>query len=141
MSLAKRAWLCRVGMALALLSALLLVAACTTGFGAGLPARPVMAANQTVIDEQAMITVEQSYLTIGGVIEAATDAGLLKGQAAARVNRLDGLAMDAVIAMRMAYDTGNAASFTEALTRARATIEQIRTVIGGTGSASPEALP
>lgn len=128
--------------ALALLvPAALASASCAPGSIGSIPAGPALVADQTLIDERAMIAAEQSYLAIGAVIEAAVATGLLKGQAAARVDRLDGMAMDAIVAMRTAYDTGNAASFAQALARAKATIEQIRVLTGAPRTINAEARP
>lgn len=128
--------------ALALLApAALLSASCAPSSIASIPAAPALVADATLIDERAMIAAEQSYLAIGAVIEAAVATGLLKGQAAARVDRLDGMAMDAIVAMRAAYDTGNAASFDQALARAKAAIEQIRVLTGAPRTIAAEARP
>lgn len=120
-------------MCLLLLPVMLVFSGCTPGSVSAIPAAPVVAADQTVLDERAMIAAEQSYLAVGAAIEAATSAGILKGAAASRVERLDALAMEAVVALRAAYDTGNATSFGEALARAKSTIAQISALLGAPG--------
>lgn len=122
---------------LAVLAIMAVPSGCTPGSVSATPPAPVAAADQTVLDERAMIAVEQSYLAVGAAIEAATSAGVLKGAAASRVERLDALAMEALVALRAAYDTGNAASFGEALGRAKSTIAQISALLGGPDRSDP----
>lgn len=87
-----------------------------------LPPAPVTAANQTVIDEQAAISVELAYQAAARAVSLAVDLGVLRGEAASRVAELDRRAYRAVLTARAAYDAGNATSYGAALATARAEI-------------------
>lgn len=100
------------------------LSACITPGGgiSSLPASPAAAADQTVLDEQAMLAVELAYKAARTAAELAVDSGVLKGEAAARVAELDNTAFRAVALVRAAYGAGNAASYGAALTEARAAV-------------------
>ena len=61
----------------------------------------------------------------GGVILTATDAGLIRGAAAEAVAACDRAAHRAVVALRAAYDAGNARSYTEAAQIARKAVADL----------------
>jgi hypothetical protein len=121
--------LCVVVPQLLVLVMVCLLMGCAESAVRAIPAAPVEIADQTIADEKAMLAVERSYLAAGAAIEAASAAGLIKGALARRVDRLDGMAMTAILAMRAAYDTGNAPSFAVARTQAAGALEQIRVLI------------
>lgn len=87
-----------------------------------LPPAPAAAANRTVLDEQAAISVELAYQAAARAVSLAVDLGLIRGEAAARVAELDRRAYRAVLTARAAYDAGNATSYGAAVATARAEI-------------------
>lgn len=89
------------------------------------PVSPGAVANATTLDERAAIAVESAYLGAGALVEAATDAGLIKGALAVRVDALDALAASWINLARRAYDAGNAASYAQALDEAKAAIAEL----------------
>ncbi len=110
--------------------------AASAGAGAadavGAPA-PVAAADRTVLDEQAMTSVELAYKAARIAVETGVDAGLIKGAAAARVADLDNRAFLALGVVRGAYRTGNAASYQAALTEVRGAVEALLALTGKNG--------
>lgn len=92
------------------------------GFVSGLPASPGEVADQTTLDERGAIAVEIAYQAAARAAEALTDAGLIEGADAVRVAELDQKAFAAVQTARRAYAAGNAASYAEAIGKARADI-------------------
>lgn len=105
------------------LFALALVGCTTIGAPAvGLPSAPVELADQTVLDEQAALSVELAYQAAGIAIRAATAAGVVRGETATRIAELDQRAYRAVLAVRAAYDAGNAQSYAVAAAVAQAEI-------------------
>lgn len=95
------------------------------------PTSPDQVADATVLDERAAIAVESAYHAAGLALEAATDAGLLRGAAAAKAARLERAAYHAVLAARAAYDAGNASSYETALAEAREAIAAALLAING----------
>lgn len=89
------------------------------------PASPGTVADATTLDERAAIAVESAYLGAGALVEAATDAGLIKGALAARVDALDARAASWIGLARRAYDAGNAGSYMQALEEAKAAIAEL----------------
>ena len=124
-------WLFAV-FAVLVLPAMIALSACglPMALAAGnLPVTPAAVADRTVIDEKVMISAEEGYLAIGAAVEAAVDAGLLKGARAARIDQLDGRAKQALDAMRLAYAGGNASSFYSAYDRFKAAFNAARTLL------------
>ena len=80
---------------------------------------PVVAANQTVLDEQGAIGVELAYKASRTALEIAVDSGLLKGERAAKAAALDNQAYAAVIGVRAAYRAGNSSNYGVAMAEAR----------------------
>lgn len=95
-----------------------------TGLGS-VPAAPVEAADQTVLDEQAALSIELAYKAARLAIETAVDAGAIRGEQATRFAELDNRAYAAVLAARRAYRAGNAVSYGAAVAEARAAITDI----------------
>lgn len=88
----------------------------------GLPSSPQAAADRTVLDEQAALSVELAYKAARTTLEVAVDAGLLKGARASQAAAADNKAYAAVQAVRTAYRAGNAPGYLAAVKEARATI-------------------
>lgn len=114
---------------LLLLLAPLALSACSTV--PAVPPSPGSVADTTVLDERAAIAVESAYQAAGLALEVAVDAGLLRGENAARAAELEQRAYDAVQAVRAAYDAGNAATYAEALENARAAIAAALLAVNG----------
>lgn len=112
---------------LALAAPLALSGCATVG---NLPEAPVEVADSTVLDEQSMLAIEVAYKAAGLAIEAAVDAGIIRGEAATRVASLDRGAYEAVLAVRAAYRAGNATSYANALTEARSAVSGLLDLAG-----------
>ncbi len=93
-----------------------------SGIVSRLPTAPVGVADQNTLDERGALAVELAYQAANRAAEALVDGGLIEGASATRVAELDRKAFAAVQAARRAYDTGNAASYTDALREARSEI-------------------
>jgi hypothetical protein len=108
------------------------LAACTTlATSVGPPDNlvPAAAADQTVLDEQVAISVELAYQAAVLTVSTATKAGLVKGDAAVKLLDADRVAYQAVLAVRAAYDTGNARSYAEAALSAQSAIRGVIALI------------
>lgn len=116
----------RLIFAAALASSALGLSACAT-----IPARPGEAADQTLLDERGALAVELAYRAAGVALETAVDAGSLTGERAATAARLENRAYSAVLAVRAAYDTGNAATYAEAIDEAQAAVSAALAAIKG----------
>lgn len=90
---------------------------------------PAAAADKTVLDEQVAISVELAYQAAVLTVSTATKAGLVKGATAEKLLAADKKAYQAVLAVRAAYDTGNARSYKEAETAAKNAIRQMVSLI------------
>ena len=95
------------------------------------PVSPGQVARRTVLDEQAALGVELAYKAFRTALEVAVDAGVLRGERAAQVAALDNRAYAAVQAVRAAYRAGNAASYTQAVSDARAAINAALAAVKG----------
>jgi len=115
------------------LFAALALSACASPLASvpGIPAAPVVVADQTVLDEQAGAAVELAYKAFRTGLELATDAGKLRGANATKAAALDNRAYVAVQAVRAAYRTGNATSYGEAVKQARVAITAALAAIAG----------
>lgn len=89
------------------------------------PTSPGQVANTTVLDEKLAIAVEGAYKAARTVIEAATDAGLIRGATATRAALLDNQAYAAVQRVRAAYRAGNATSYAAAYKEATGLIADL----------------
>lgn len=96
-----------------------------------LPANPAEVANATALDEKAALGAELAYQAFRTSIELAVDAGLLKGERAARVAELDVRAYHALTVARAAYEVGNAETYASALETTRSTIREALELIKG----------
>jgi hypothetical protein len=94
---------------------------------------PGVAADKTVLDEQVAISVELAYQAAVLTVSTATKAGLVKGPLAEKLLDADRVAYQAVLAVRAAYDTGNARSYADAATSAHSAIRSVIGLIAGTG--------
>ena len=106
---------------LILVSLALALPGCAT-LGGMLPPSPAAVSDRTVLDEQAALSVELAYQAAGIAIRAATATGVVRGETATRIAELDSRAYRAVLAVRAAYDAGNAQSYGVAAENARAEI-------------------
>jgi len=99
----------------------LALCACAPGQSAigGLPAAPAELADGTTLDEQTALGIELAYQAAAFAVLTATDAGLIRGPVADQVAACDRAAHSAVVALRSAYDAGNARSYSDAAKIAR----------------------
>lgn len=95
------------------------------------PAGPSEVANQTILDERAALAVELAYRAAGTALETAVDAGAITGTNAATAARLENRAYAAVLAVRAAYDTGNASTYAEAVDNAQGAVNALLAAIKG----------
>ena len=112
--------------AAALAASTLGLSACAT-----IPAGPGEVADQTVLDERGALAVELAYRAAGVALETAVDAGALTGERAATAARYEAVAYRAVLAVRAAYDTGNAATYAEAIDKAQAAVAAVLAAVKG----------
>ncbi len=115
---------------LAALLPLALTACAGLGSLPNIPTSPGAVADTTVLDEQGALGVELAYKAFRTALEVATDAGVLKGANATKAAALDNRAYAAVGAARAAYRAGNATSYAQAVTDARAAINAALGAIG-----------
>jgi hypothetical protein len=99
-----------------------------------IPPAPGTIADKTTLDEQGALAAELAYKAARIAIETGVDAGLIRGTTAGRVAALDAKAYAALGIVRKAYAAGNAASYTAAITTARAAIADLLTLTGKTGA-------
>jgi hypothetical protein len=92
---------------------------------AALPTSPQAVANETVLDEQAILAVELAYKAARLACETGVDAGAIRGANAARFAEIDNRAYAAVQTARRAYRAGNATGYGAALAEARAAINEM----------------
>lgn len=97
---------------------LALLAGCTGTTPVNVLPPPVTVANATVLDEKAATAVELSYKAMRLAMETAIDAGYLRGENARKAADLDNRAYAAVLAVRSAYNAGNAADYNGAVANA-----------------------
>jgi hypothetical protein len=120
-------------IAYALAMASLTMSACSPALSvaSALPASPQAAADATIIDEQAMLSVELAYQASATALLVSLKSGLITGDRAAKAASLDQIAYATVLAVRAAYDAGNATSYTEAIPKAYAAIAQTLKIVKG----------
>lgn len=92
---------------------------------------PAQVANRTALDEQVALSIEFAYQASAQAIGVAADAGLLRGENARRAAEIDRNAYRAVLAVRAAYDAGNATSYGAAAVNARAAIAELLALLKG----------
>ena len=90
--------------------------------GLSAPPPPVTVADRTMLDEQALTALELAYKGGRMAAEAGVDLGLIRGEVALKVARIDEQAFTALGAARAAYRAGNAASYSNALRDSQASI-------------------
>lgn len=86
------------------------------------PPAPVATAERTTLDEQALTALELAYKGGRMAAEAGVDLGLIRGEVALKLARIDEQAFTALGAARAAYRAGNAASYSSALRDGQASI-------------------
>jgi hypothetical protein len=119
-------------LAFPLLAALSLgLAACGGALGGLATTPPAQVADATVLDERGAIAVESAYRAAGLALEMAVDTGLLRGSAAATAATYEQRAYTAVLAVRAAYDAGNATGYAAALVNARQAIARALLAVNG----------
>lgn len=115
----------RIAIAAALTIATLSGVACAT-----IPAAPPDL-TQTTADEKALFVAEAAYFGTASAAEAAVDNGLLKGDAAAKVNEYQKRAYDALLAARAAYLLGDATTYQQKLAAVQVLAGQAWALIPG----------
>lgn len=100
---------------------------------ADIPAAPVEAADETVLDEQGMAMAEYAYKASRLAGETLVDGGQIRGETALRVAALDRKAFAALGRLRTAYRAANATSYEAALTELNTAIGDIIALLGRTG--------
>lgn len=98
--------------------------AATVADAAGAPA-PVTIDDKTTLDETALLRLERLYKAARTAVEMAVDAGVIRGALATRIAAADTFAFSKLRLARAAYDTGNAASYAQALREAEPAIAAI----------------
>lgn len=116
------------GLILSALTALLMLGACTAPLPVLAPP-PASFAQATTLDERGLLTIEVAYRAAGLLLEAAVDAGRLRGADALRAERLDAQAAQAVALARAAYDAGNAADYAAAVRAADPIVTALRALL------------
>jgi hypothetical protein len=91
---------------------------------------PVEVADRVVLDERIAVSVELAYKAARTAVETAVDAGLVKGDKATTLAALDRKAYTAVLAVRAAYNAGNAQSYNDAVLQAQVAISSITSILG-----------
>lgn len=95
-------------------AAVFLTACVPTLPSAGLPT-PSTVAEQSILDEQLGIGVELGYKLWRVAVETGVKAGEIKGEKASRVAEIDLQLYNGLLAVRSAYATGNAATYSSAV--------------------------
>lgn len=113
------------------LAALALTACGPLAMMAGIPAAPAAVANRSTLDEQAALSVELAYQASVTAIRFANRTGALSAENKQRAADLDNQAYRAVLAVRSAYDAGNATSYGAASAKAQAAVRDLLALIGG----------
>lgn len=86
---------------------------------------PANVADMTKLDEQAGLAVELAYQAANRTIFFANRAGLLNAAQKAQASTLDSKAFAAVLVVRSAYKTGNAATYSDAVATAYLAVQQL----------------
>ncbi len=85
-------------------------------------------ADNTVLDEQGLIALELAYKAARLAGETLVDAGMIRGETALRIGKLDKAAFAALDVARGAYRASNAASYQAALNEGQAAIAALLTL-------------
>lgn len=94
------------------------------------PPPPATVADKTVLDEQALLSLELAYKAARIAVETGVDAGIIKGATATRFAALDNAAFLGLAVARQAYSAGNARSYAEAITSGRGAVTDLLTLAG-----------
>lgn len=86
---------------------------------------PGQVATTTKLDEQAGLSITLAYQAANRLGLLAIRSGIARGATADRIKTLDAEAFGWIQRVRTAYEAGNAASYTEAVARARGLISEI----------------
>lgn len=128
-------------MAMAAITSLMLAGCAVATPPGGIPPEPVSilpapstVADRTVLDEQGLRGLELGYKLARLAGEALVDAGLIRGETAATIARVDSRVFAALGVARSAYDAGNADSYGAALIEAQKGLEQLLGVLNGNPS-------
>lgn len=93
---------------------------------ASIPTKPVDVADRTTLDERLATGATVSYTAASRLGTALASAGLIDK---ARFKALDNQGYTAVLAVKAAYDAGNAASYVAAIDRVNAAVAGINTLV------------
>lgn len=94
---------------------------------------PAALAGASVLDEKAVLGAELAYKAMRTAGTIAIDAGVLKGDRAARVAVIDNRAYAAVLLARRAYSAGNANDYGRAVGEALSLIGEAQALLAGPG--------
>ena len=97
----------------------------------GIPPSPSAVANQTTLDEQSVITVEQTYRAARTAVELGVDVGLIKGKFAGQMRTANRKAYQAVLLTRKAYEAGNQSGYRAALADAKTLTSELLLFMNG----------
>lgn len=111
--------------------ATLALCACVPTLPASIPTAPIDLASRTAADEQVAVGVENGYKAFRLAIELGVDTGVIKGQRATLAASADQRAYAAILVLRAAYKTANAADFLTAARSANSAVEQAIAVAKG----------
>lgn len=103
------------------LTCLLALSACTLP-----PIQPATVANATTLDERTGIAATTGYTAASVLGNRLSRAGIIDR---ARFKALDNQGYAAVLAIRAAYDAGNATGYAEAITKANAAVDAIKGLV------------
>lgn len=109
--------------------AAILLPACTMTAPQTLPP-PVQVADMTIADEKAGLAIELAYQAAATAALTADRAGIVPDTMRPRIAAANRRAIAAVGAVRAAYDASNAASYAEALPKAREAVAALLSSIG-----------
>lgn len=88
---------------------------------------PVEYADRTIADERTAVALELSYATASRAGTALARAGII---ASDKWRELDGKAYSALLAVRSAYQAGNATDYASAVAEMQAAIAEINALLG-----------
>ena len=97
-----------------------------TALDASIPVKPGQVADRTTLDERLATGVTVSYTAASRLGTALASAGLIDK---ARFKALDNQGYAAVLAVRAAYDAGNATSYVAAIDRVNAAVAGINSLV------------
>lgn len=89
---------------------------------AGLPSSPSAVCDRSTLDETGGQLVELGYRLFRTAGELAVDTGKVKGAAATRIRALDNQLYAATVTVQNAYASCNAASYADAIEKAKAVL-------------------